>query len=144
MGLSIHEIPMKIKVKTTIEQDGDKETFELMVLGRYLEKDGTSFLKYEEVQEEGNVRTIVKVAGKEALILRGGAVKMRLPFELNRLLRGSYEMPFGVFETLTMTKRLEHSFENGRGLIDILYDFRMQGSPGGTYRLEITFEEDGK
>ncbi|MEH7300700.1 DUF1934 domain-containing protein [Neobacillus drentensis] len=142
--MSTHEIPMKIKVKTTIEQDGDKETYELMVFGRYLEKDGASFLKYEEVQDEGSVRTIVKVADQDALILRGGAVKMRLPFRLNKVLRGSYEMPFGVFETLTMAKRLEHSFENGQGLIDILYDFKMQGSPGGTYRLEITFEEDGK
>ncbi|MED4224086.1 DUF1934 domain-containing protein [Neobacillus cucumis] len=129
---------MKIKVKTTIHQQEGSETMELTVLGRYLEKDGAVFLKYEEALEEGTVRTIVKVTSEEALILRGGAVKMRLPFMLHKKRRGSYEMPFGVFETMTMTKRLEYS----KGLIDILYDFTMQGSPAGTYHLEITFQED--
>ncbi|MFL6558864.1 MAG: DUF1934 domain-containing protein [Bacillus sp. (in: firmicutes)] len=136
--MSSTEIPMKINVKTTIHQHGGKEVYELAVFGRYLQKDGASFLKYEEVQEEGNVRTIVKVAGDEALILRGGAVKMRLPFRLHKKLRGSYEMPFGTFETLTLAKRIEHS----DGLIDILYDFTMQGSHAGTYHMEINFQED--
>ncbi|MEH7115844.1 DUF1934 domain-containing protein [Neobacillus vireti] len=132
------EVPMKINVKTTIHQQEGSETIELKVFGRYFEKDGAAFLKYEEVLEEGTVRTIVKITPGEALILRGGAVKMRLPFKLHKKLRGSYEMPFGVFETMTMTRRLEHSM----GLIDILYDFTMQGSPGGTYHLEITFQEE--
>lgn len=131
------EIPVKIKVKTTIDQ---QESMELQVLGRYLEKGAASFLKYEEVQEEGTVRTIVKVSANEALILRGGAVKMRLPFEVNRVLRGSYEMPFGVFETLTLAKRIEHT----EGRMEILYDFAMQGEHAGTYHLEITFQEERK
>jgi uncharacterized beta-barrel protein YwiB (DUF1934 family) len=57
---------------------------------------------------------------------------------LHKKLRGSYEMPFGTFETMTLAKRIEHS----DGLIDILYDFTMQGSHAGTYHLEITFQED--
>jgi len=137
LRLANHEIPVKIKVKTTIDE---QETFELTVFGRYYQKDQASFLQYEEVLEEGTVRTIVKVAKDEALILRGGAVKMRLPFRLHKKLRGSYEVPFGTFETLTMAKRIKHT----DGLIDILYDFTMQGSPTGTYHLEITFQEDQK
>jgi uncharacterized beta-barrel protein YwiB (DUF1934 family) len=128
---------MKIKVKTTIDE---QETFELNVFGRYYQKGNASYLQYEEVLEEGTVRTIVKVAPDQALILRGGAVKMRLPFRTNLKMRGSYEMPFGVFETLTLARRIVHT----EGLIDILYDFTMQGSPGGTYHLEITFQEDEK
>src|SRR3954453_18826680 len=132
------EVPMKINVKTTIHQQEGSETMELTVFGRYFEKDGATFLKYEEALEEGTVRTIVKIASDEALILRGGAVKMRLPFKLHKKLRGSYEMPFGVFETMTMTRRLAQS----QGLIDILYDFTMQGSPAGTYHMEIPFQEE--
>ena len=87
--MSTIEVPMKINVKTTIHQQGGKEVYELAVFGRYLEKDGASFLKYEEVQDEGSVRTIVKVAGDKALILRGGAVKMRLPFRLHKKLQAA-------------------------------------------------------
>jgi uncharacterized beta-barrel protein YwiB (DUF1934 family) len=83
--VSIPEVPVKINVKTTIDSD---ETFELMVFGTYFEKGNAAYLRYEEAVEEGSVRTIVKMAQNVALILRGGAIKMRLPFELNRKLNG--------------------------------------------------------
>ena len=135
--MSIPELPVKIKVKTTIDQ---QETFELTVFGRYYKKEKASFLRYEEVMEEGSVRTLVKVGADEALILRKGAVKMRLPFKLQQTVRGNYEMPFGLFETTTTTKRIE--FKDN--LIDIVYDFTMQGKPSGTYHLEISFQEETK
>jgi uncharacterized beta-barrel protein YwiB (DUF1934 family) len=128
-------IPVKINVKTTINND---ETFEHVVFGQYYQKSGSNFLQYEEAVEEGTVRTIVKVNEEEALILRSGAVKMRLPLQLHKTLKGSYEMPFGRFETTTMTRRMAHN-ENS---LDILYDFTLQGSLAGTYHLEITFQED--
>jgi uncharacterized beta-barrel protein YwiB (DUF1934 family) len=139
--LSIPQLPVKINVKTTIDHE---ETFELVLFGQYYKKENASYLQYEEVMEEGSVRTIVKMTPGEGLILRSGAVKMRLPFQVNRKMNGSYEMPFGRFETTTKTKKIEHSFDNGQGRIDILYDFTMQGSPAGTYHLEITFQEDMK
>ncbi|MBS4212552.1 DUF1934 domain-containing protein [Neobacillus rhizophilus] len=135
------EIPVKVNVKTTIDE---QETFELVVFGRYFQKEQASYLQYEEVLEEGNVRTIVKVAADEALILRSGTLKMRLPFQLNRKLRGSYELTFGTFETTTSTRKLDYSYENGSGQISILYDFAIQESPAGTYHLEISFQEEQK
>nr|WP_263324122.1 DUF1934 domain-containing protein [Neobacillus sp. Marseille-Q6967] len=135
--MSSPEVPVKITVRTTI--DG-QETFELTVFGRYFQKGSADFLQYEEEIEEGTVRTIVKMAGEEALILRGGALKMRLPFELNRKLNGSYELPFGQFTTETKARRLEYS----AGFFDIVYDFWMDGAPAGTYHLEIAFQEEEK
>ena len=137
--MSIPEVPVKINVKTTIDQ---QETFELMVFGTYLEKGNSAYLRYEEAMEEGSVRTIVKMAANNALILRGGAIKMRLPFELNRKLNGSYEMPFGQFATVTKAKRIDYSYENGKGRFGVLYDFSMEGAPTSTYQLEIAFQEE--
>lgn len=139
--MSSPEVPVKITVRTTI--DG-QETFELTVFGRYFQKGSADFLQYEEEIEEGTVRTIVKMAGEEALILRGGALKMRLPFELNRKLNGSYELTFGQFATETKARRMEYSYLNGSGRFDILYDFTMDGAPAGTYHLEIAFQEEEK
>ncbi len=139
MRLSVPEVPVKINVKTTIDL---QETFELMVFGTYLEKGNSAYLRYEEAMEEGSVRTIVKMAANNALILRGGAIKMRLPFELNRKLNGSYEMPFGQFATVTKAKRIDYSYENGKGHFGVLYDFSMEGAPISTYQLEIAFQEE--
>lgn len=137
--MSVPELPVKINVKTTIDQ---QETFELMVFGTYLEKGNSAYLRYEEAMEEGSVRTIVKMAANNALILRGGAIKMRLPFELNRKLNGSYEMPFGQFATVTKAKRIDYSYENGKGHFGVLYDFSMEGAQASTYQLEIAFQEE--
>ena len=134
-------LPVKISVKTTIDHD---ETFELRVFGTYLEKGNAAYLRYEETVEEGSVRTIVKMAQDNALILRGGAIKMRLPFELNRKLNGSYEMPFGQFATVTKARRIDYSYENGKGRFDVLYDFSMEGAQASTYQLEIAFQEEKK
>nr|WP_318247611.1 DUF1934 domain-containing protein [Bacillus infantis] len=140
------QTPVKIKVKTDIRTGGSKETFELTAFGRYYKKNGSRFLQYDEENEAGTVKTIVKMAEGEALILRSGAVKMRLPFRMNKKMRGSYEMPFGTMEMLTLTKGLSQSFEDGSGTgsFDLLYEMKMQGSQAGTYHLAITFEEEGK
>nr|WP_246277157.1 DUF1934 family protein [Neobacillus endophyticus] len=133
-----NEIPVKVIVKTTID---DQETMELVVFGSYIQKGQVGYLKYEEVMEEGEVRTIVKLSEDEILILRGGAVNMRLPFQRNKRMIGHYELPFAVFETTTWVKSMEFSFENGSGLVDILYDFFLDGDHTGTYHMNITFHK---
>lgn len=137
--MSHTEIPVKINIKTTIDE---QESIELVVFGRYQQRDKAAFLQYEEVMDEGNVRTIVKVTDQDALILRGGAVKMRLPFRMDQELIGSYELPLGLFDTTTRTHKLAHTYENGTGQIEIHYDFSFQGSHAGTYHLEIRFQEE--
>ncbi|MDZ5471769.1 DUF1934 domain-containing protein [Bacillus sp. 31A1R] len=135
---------MKIKVHTSIRNGNEKETFELTTFGRYYEKNGSSFLQYEEVMEEGTIKSIVKVSEEEVLILRSGAVSMRMVFQKEKKLRGRYETPFGQMELTTRTKRLNHSYneETNKGLVDLLYELNMQGSNAGTYHMEITFEEE--
>lgn len=137
--MSTPELPVKITIKTTIDQD---ETFELSVFGRYFQRGNADYLQYVEAMEEGSVRTIVKMSAKEALILRSGAVKMRLPFEVNRKLNGSYELPFGEFATVTKANKLDYSYENGKGSFTVHYDFVLEGSAPSTYHLEIAFQEE--
>lgn len=133
-----NEIPVKMIVKTTIDE---QETFELTVVGRYFQKGQASYLQYEEVMDEGDVRTIVKAAPEDMLILRSGAVNMRLPFQLEKALPGRYELPFAVLETTTKAKKMEFFYENGHGMIEILYDFSIAGDYAGIYHLEISFEK---
>ena len=73
---------VKINVKTTIMQEDSEEIIEGAVLGDFFQKETASYLQYEEISEQGSTRTIVKMAGNDALILRNGAIKMRLPFPL--------------------------------------------------------------
>lgn len=140
------QVPIKIIVKTVIENDGDKQSFELTTFGRYYQKDSSYYLQYEELLDEGSVKTIVKMTEEDALILRRGNINMRLPLRLNQRLRGSYETPYGTLGTTTYTKRLEYSYfqENETGSVEIIYDLTINGSKTGTYHVNIMFKEENK
>lgn len=140
----MEQIPVKIKVKTTIWNDVDKDTFELQTFGQYYEKNDSIFLQYEEVMEEGKIKSIVKVSSTEALILRSGAINMRMVFQTEKKLQGRYETSLGSMPMTTLTKKLDYFFEETakKGIMTILYDLEMQGSLAGTYQLEISFEEE--
>ncbi len=51
---------------------------------------------------------------------------MRLPFQKNKTLTGSYDSPYGVLEMKTSTTRISHKFDENvrKGEIDLLYDLR--------------------
>lgn len=140
----VEQMPVKIKVKTTIWNDVDKDTFELLTFGRYYEKGDSIFLQYEEVMEEGRIKSIVKVSEREALILRSGTINMRMVFQTGKRLQGRYETSLGSMPITTLAKKLDYFYEEDekKGIMTILYDLEMQGSLAGTYQLEISFEEE--
>ena len=141
---SIKQMPVKITVNTTISDGENKETYELTTFGEYYHKTNSIYLRYQEYSEEGDIQTTVKMGEREGSILRNGAIKMRLLFQKNKSLLGSYTSPFGLFEMKTKTSRIDFEFDEAvrKGSIDLLYNLTMQGSHAGTYHLLITFEED--
>ncbi|MEI5909046.1 DUF1934 family protein [Bacillus spongiae] len=135
--------PVKIHLTTSISQEGEKETISFTTFGRYYQKAGAYFLKYDEVLEEGTVKTIVKVKETTGLIMRSGALKMRLAFDLRTKMNGSYESAHGTFLLQTTTKKLSHTMlSDTEGEILLIYDLSMQGSVVGTYKMNITYKED--
>ncbi len=136
--------PVKIHLKTTITVGEESDAFELVSFGRYYEKGDAFFLKYDEVQEEGTIHTIVKVTDTQALILRSGAVKMRMVFNEEEEMNGSYESELGTLLLTTKTKKLSHTKNLSRteGDFNLSYELIMQGSPVGDYEMSINFKEE--
>ena len=72
---------VSIKLQSSIQHpEQEKEVHLLELTGRYIKKAQTSYLKYEETTNGEKINTTVKIMDDEALILRSGAVNMRLPF----------------------------------------------------------------
>lgn len=137
-----HQMPVKIHLKTTITQDRENEKYELMLLGEYYQKGDAAFLKYNEELEEGTVHTIIKMSEESAVILRSGALKMRLGFHKDVEKNGSYESPYGTFLLSTKTKKIEHkNIGNNEGQFLLTYDLMMQGASSGKYEMLITYKE---
>lgn len=138
------QIPVKIKVHTSIQNGGEKETFELTTFGRYYLKNASAYLQYEEVTEEGPMKTTMKLTGTEMLLMRSGSIKMRMLLEEKKKHRGSYTTSFGELQIITDTKELQHRWnsETSEGRLEVLYNLSIQGSEAGTYKLQIVFEEE--
>ncbi|SDN25653.1 Uncharacterized beta-barrel protein YwiB, DUF1934 family [Psychrobacillus sp. OK028] len=113
------------------------ETVNFETSGTLTLKGTQYYLVYEELQDEKAIRTTVKLSGKNALILRSGGVKMRLPFERGELQTGSYDTPYGTLMITTNTKHLH--FENGHFQVE--YELIINEEVAGTYTLELIYTE---
>lgn len=133
---------VNIKLISTIRPiDGESEGYEMLLTGQLLEKAGSIYLKYEEVQEDKNIRTTMKLGNEQALIMRTGAVKMRLPLNIMEQQMGHYESELGSMPLVIDTKEMTFTKQAGSGNFHVQYDLLMGGQSVGNYTLDITFTE---
>ncbi|MFJ7648884.1 DUF1934 domain-containing protein [Lysinibacillus sp. NPDC097279] len=133
---------VNIKLISTIRPiDGESETLEMWLDGQLISKADSLYLKYEEVQDEKTIRTTMKLDKERALIMRAGAVKMRLPLNIFEQQIGHYESEFGSMPLVTQTKNMLFTRHEMRGDFHVQYDLLMGGQNVGNYTLDITFTE---
>jgi len=122
------------------------ETYELITFGQYQETQTAAYLRYQEVLEVGTVNTTVKITNDEMLILRSGALKMRMVFRPGKPVSGTYHSPHGFMEIVTEAQNFthHHNHKSNEGHITLKYDLSMQETLAGTYHLDIKYEEERK
>lgn len=98
-------------------------------------------MKYEEVQEDKSIRTTMKLGNEQALIMRNGAVKMRLPLNIIEQQMGHYESELGSMPLVIDTKEMTFTKQAVSGDFHVQYDLLMGGQSVGNYTLDITFTE---
>jgi len=139
--------PVFIRLQSSIRHPGqDEEIHELETTGRYIERANTSYLKYDEIANDQEIRTTVKMGNNDALIMRSGAVDMRLPFIADGEKPGDYGNGPANFKLLVKTNRLElteHQDGSG-GQFGVAYELHAEGSLLGIYELLITYTEGTK
>ncbi|GEK33218.1 DUF1934 domain-containing protein [Kurthia sibirica] len=137
--------PIKLKLITTITQPDEKpEVIELWSTGTIMRKRDQVYIQYEEVLEEHKMKTTLRFGHTDAIIMRNGDIKMRLPFVLDALQRGHYEAAFGTIPLLTHTKKMtfkEAADGSNNGEFFIQYDMIIDDKIVGDYQLEFTYSE---
>lgn len=141
--MSEQEKKVKIKlVSTIVPIEGEHETYEMWLEGSVVYKGGNDYLRYDEVQEDQTIRTTIKLATHGAVILRNGAVKMRMPLNLEQPELGHYESMYGSLPIETTTHQLAiEQLAGGATRFMTQYDLRVAGDSVGHYTLEIHFTE---
>lgn len=133
---------VSIKLHSSIQHQGqEKEVHLLEMTGRYIKKAQTSYLKYEEITNGDKIHTTVKIMKDEALIMRSGAVHMRLPFVKSDERLGTYGNGSAAFRLYVKTTALEYIAHEADGKFSVNYELHADGTLLGTYEMTITYSE---
>jgi uncharacterized beta-barrel protein YwiB (DUF1934 family) len=138
--------PIKIHVLSEIrsQHDHEKETIEVTTTGEYFLKGKTIYIRYEEKHELGSVKTTVKIAENDVVIIRSGAVTMKQRFTLGTLTLTDYSIPFGKLQLETYTQSLSFDQHELEGKLIILYDLKIAENETHVHKLMMTYKEEQK
>ena len=136
---------VKIKlVSSIIPTEGELEQYEMWLEGSCVEKGNSHYLRYEEVQEDLQIQTTIKLNEANSFIMRKGGVNMRLPLNPDLRENGHYESPFVSLPLVTDTHQLAIEVvqsEKVSGQFKTHYDLIIGGNSVGHYKLDIQFTE---
>ena len=137
------EETVHVQLHSSIQHPGQgKETHIFEAIGRYTAKKDSAYLQYEEELDGQKIQTIVKFGNEEALIMRSGAIKMRLPLAREEERIGDYQNGPMSLKLQVKTTTLAFIQEQERtGKFQAVYALYAEGSILGQYELSITYSE---
>lgn len=101
-----------IEVVGTHTADGNTEVIESKCDGQYYEKNGKHYLLYEELTENGTVKSIIKVSDELLEVIKKGAANSHLFYQAGETVKCNYDTPFGCIPIDINTKNLDIYVEN--------------------------------
>lgn len=133
---------VKIKLRSSIlPAEGDAEKYEMWLEGQIIEKNDMSYLRYEEEQDGKKIQTTIKLTEDRAVIMRSGAINMRLPLNVTQEERGHYDSQYGSIPLITKTYEINNLSDKTGRSFKTTYDLIIGGNPVGNYTLDITIME---
>ncbi len=142
MGTQPTNVPVKITLKSAIQHPGQEaEMYQLEADGEIVYKAGNRYLRYEEEQNREITKTMIKLDPDDALIMRTGAIQMRLPLERHGSKVGTYTNGPLAMDMVIETQDLSIDFHEAEGRFHVRYDLHSEQSLLGSYELTIHYTE---
>jgi len=138
------KIPVHIKLRIIIEDDGEKEMSMLRHSGVLRRAPHADVLTFEEDTEAGKVRTMVTIRPGTAIIKRTGAVSMHQKFEAGSITENAYQHPHGMLHMETNTDRLLYESQQTpqSGTLAIDYTVKLNGQAERSHELILHYQEE--
>ncbi|GCF92212.1 hypothetical protein NRIC_01030 [Enterococcus florum] len=142
--MNINEgIPAKINLQTRVTQHNETEDFVFDVYGQIVKINGTIYIRYKEVQPDGQeVPVTMKITPDSQIqLIRSGEMRMRMKFAYLKKIETSYKTPYGMFMITTNTTNLHVSLRDRpfSGVVTLDYELYMGQEKVGDYHLELKF-----
>jgi uncharacterized beta-barrel protein YwiB (DUF1934 family) len=136
--------PIRLKQVTDIRDGFRKETVVFETNGLYYLKGNIVYLTFDENQEAGKVKTVMKITDEEVMVLRSGAIHMRHVFRKSEETVGNYQSPYGNWTMKTKTDNIQYRYSEKakKGQLFLSYILELQHEQVGRHTMTITFREE--
>ena len=125
------------------EGDTPQEKMEFVTEGKMYEREGATYLVYDESEFSGfpGCKTSLKLKGNHVRMKRIGAdleTGTVMEFESGKRFTSKYDTPFGIMDMEILTDRVDNNLkDDGTGNIDIDYHVSLEGALEGRNELRI-------
>lgn len=94
------EVLIHVRGLQMMDADGDQEPIEIVVPGEYYFRNGSHYLRYEEILEDFAEPTInyIKISPKGMEVRKKGVVNVHMVFEQGKKNMTYYTTPYGTIE----------------------------------------------
>ena len=108
-----------------MEQEEGQEPIEIVVPGQYYFRNGSHYLRYEEILDESAEPTVnyIKMSPKGVEVRKKGLVNVHMVFEQGKKNMTYYTTPFGTLQMGIATTNLE--LKENTGMIDMKVDYAL-------------------
>lgn len=130
-------------VKSRQEIDGEEqEIAELQTGGMLYQKEGKTYITYDETQTKGmeGTRTTVKAEANRVTLIRFGAMNSQIVFEKGKVHEFHYELPEGSLLMGADCKALLTNLQEEEGRIEVSYLLSLNRKEIGMTHFEVRYE----
>ena len=115
----------KIIIKTKqYDVDGNMDTIELKVYGQIIEKNGSIYIKYNQKEEDMEVKNTIKILEDCIKVIKSGSVNSTMTFTKGNKHTNKYATPQGIF--LIDTKVNDFKISNGEKKLEVHLDYMIE------------------
>ena len=103
------EVLIHVSGLQTIDAEGEQEPIEIVVPGEYYFRNGSHYLRYEEIMEDFTEPTInyIKISPKGMEVRKKGVVNVHMVFEQGKKNMTYYSTPYGTLQMGIAATNLE-------------------------------------
>ena len=126
-----------------VDTAGERTVLKSAARGRYAARAGKHYVRYEDasLHDKEAVPTVLKFSTEGLTLIRRGAVDMQLEFRLGDRTRSVYRTPYGNFDLLVETRKLDIYFKDGQGTVRAEYDMYLNDALQGHNTLNVVIDK---
>ncbi|GAB6099518.1 hypothetical protein JCM16358_13970 [Halanaerocella petrolearia] len=134
----------EVAIKVVGRQENGVEETEVKTetSGKFYNKAGTYYLRYEDTGDLAGVTTTLKIRDRELTLIRQGKVRTIQDFNPKARTSFDYKTPYGTLEFEIEVEKLDVDIGSSAGKVKLKYQLYNEQGVVGTNWLSLSYKEE--